>query len=313
MKAIGIDTSNYTTSAALYNDETDELIQYKKLLPVQEGALGLRQSDALFHQVRQLPGVMEGLRAAADGHIDCVGASNRPQQVEGSYMPCFMAGYGAAQEIGACMNIPVYVFTHQQGHVAAALYSAKRLDLISERFLAFHVSGGTTDALLVEPDEEEIIRCRVVAKSLDLKAGQLIDRVGVMLGMPFPAGPHMESCAAKAEGSYRPHASMEGANCHLSGVQNQCEAMYKKGAPAQEVALFCLKSIEAALIGMTEALLREYGKLPIVYAGGVMSNSMLQQTMSSRFGGHFAKPAFSSDNAAGIAVLTAISHNKCMR
>ncbi len=306
MTALGLDTSNYTTSAAIYLPQSGQLVQRKKLLPVAEGQMGLRQSDALFHHVRQLPDIVEQLRAECDAPITCIGASDRPQQVDGSYMPCFLAGAGAARELAAVLRVPCYHFTHQQGHVAAALYGTGHLDWMQTRFLAFHVSGGTTDALLVEPDEEELIRCRVVAHSLDLKAGQLIDRVGGMLGLRFPAGPALEALALTASGSYKPRAGMDGGNCHLSGVQNQCERMLKDGAPKEEVALFCLKSVEAAVVAMTNALFKEFGELPLVYAGGVMSNSMLRQTLSAQFGGAFADPIYSADNAAGIAVLTAI-------
>ncbi len=306
MTALGLDTSNYTTSAAIYDPQSGRLEQCKKLLPVAEGQMGLRQSDALFHHVRQLPEIVEQLRDVWDTPITCVGASDRPQQVEGSYMPCFLAGAGAARELAAVLRVPFYRFTHQQGHVAAALYATNHLDWINTRFLAFHVSGGTTDALLVEPDDEELMRCRVIAHSLDLKAGQLIDRVGGMLGLSFPAGPALEKLALEASGVYRPRTSMNGADCHLSGVQNQCERMHRDGAPDEEVALFCLKSVEAALVSMTLAIQETYGDLPLLYAGGVMSNSLLQESLSARFGGSFAPPAFSADNAAGIAVLTAM-------
>lgn len=313
MKALGIDTSNYTTSAAWYHRDNDDMVMQKKLLPVAEGQLGLRQSDAVFHHVCQLPDILEGLKASMGDGIDCVGASDRPQQTEGSYMPCFLVGVGAARQIAACLHVPVYTFTHQQGHVAAALYGSNRLSLMERPFLAFHVSGGTTDALLVEPDKDVVLRCRVVAHSLDLKAGQLIDRVGGMLGVPFPAGPGLEALAKQASGSYKPRPSMDGADCHLSGVQNQCEAMWKKGAPKEEVALFCLKSVEAALVAMMQKLFTLYGEMPLVCAGGVMSNEMLRQSMADRFGGHFALPAYSADNAAGIALLTTICHEKRMR
>ncbi len=308
MTALGLDTSNYTTSAALYDAAQNLVVQRKKLLPVKEGEMGLRQSDALFHHVRQLPEIVEQLREDCPVPIDCVGASDRPQQTEGSYMPCFLAGVGAARELAAVLRVPFYAFTHQQGHVTAALYGTGHLNWLQTRFLAFHVSGGTTDALLVEPDADELIRCRVVGCSRDLKAGQLIDRVGGSLGLRFPAGPALEQLALNASGTYAPRASMDGTDCHLSGVQNQCERMRLSGAPASEVALFCLKSVEAALTAMTERLLQEYGDLPLLYAGGVMSNSLLKETLTRRFGGAFADPMYSADNAAGVAVLTAIRH-----
>lgn len=306
MTALGLDTSNYTTSAAIYLPQSGQLVQEKRLLPVEEGQMGLRQSDALFHHVRQLPDIVEQLRDRCDAPITCVGASDRPQQVEGSYMPCFLAGAGAARELAAVLRVPFYRFTHQQGHVAAALFGTGHLDWMERRFLAFHVSGGTTDALLVEPDKEELIRCRVVAHSRDLKAGQLIDRVGGMLGLRFPAGPALEQLALTASGTYKPRASMNGMDCHLSGVQNQCERMFAQGAPKEEVALFCLESVRAAITAMTQRLFEEFGELPLLYAGGVMSNSLLRQALETQFGGAFAQPVYSADNAAGIAVLTAM-------
>ena len=305
---LGLDTSNYTTSAAYLAPGMDKPVQAKQLLPVKEGEMGLRQSDAVFHHTRQLPEMLERLAEPLTGGVAAVAASDRPQQRDGSYMPCFLVGAGAARQLGAVLGVPVYFFTHQQGHVMAALTGADCLSLRDKPFLAFHVSGGTTDALLVEPDEECIIRCRVVGHSLDLKAGQLIDRVGGLLGLPFPAGPALEQLALQASGTYKPKATLRDTDCHLSGVENQCRDRLAKGEHAAEVARFCLDSVGAAVEGMTEAILRQYGDLPVVYAGGVMSNGILKQRFTDRFGGRFAPPVYSADNAAGIACLCKIKH-----
>lgn len=310
---LGLDTSNYTTSAAYWAAGADKPVQAKQLLPVKEGEMGLRQSDAVFHHTRQLPEVLERLRDALEGGVTAVAASDRPQQQDGSYMPCFLVGAGAARQLGAVSGVPVYFFTHQQGHVMAALTGADCLSLRDKPFLAFHVSGGTTDALLVEPDPDCIIRCRVVGHSLDLKAGQLIDRVGGLLGLRFPAGPALEQLALEAADTYRPKATLRGTDCHLSGVENQCRDRLSKGVPPAEVARFCLDSVGAAIEGMTEALLREYGDLPLVYAGGVMSNGILKQRFTDRFGGRFAPPMYSADNAAGISCLCRIAYEECIR
>lgn len=300
---LGLDTSNYTTSASYWAAGASLPIQEKQLLPVKAGEMGLRQSDAVFHHTRQLPEILERLGDAMAGGIAAVAASDRPQQVDGSYMPCFLVGAGAARQLGAALGVPVYFFTHQQGHVMAALTGADCLDLRYRPFIAFHVSGGTTDALLVEPDPDCIIRCRVVGHSLDLKAGQLIDRVGGMLGLPFPAGPAIDELAQRAQDGYRVKATLRGCDCHLSGVENQCRDRLQRGEPPEEIARFCLDSIRAALDGMTLALQAEYGRLPLVYAGGVMSNTLLRAHFSETYGGRFAPPAYSADNAAGIACL----------
>ena len=303
---LGIDTSNYTTSTALYYPDTGEVEQQKKLLPVKEGELGLRQSDAVFHHTRQLPDLLEGLLRQV-GPIRALGVSEKPCETEGSYMPCFLAGLGTARSLAAALHVPLYRFTHQQGHVAAAALGARCPELLQTAFLAFHVSGGTTDALLVRPDGMGGIRCMPAASSLDLKAGQLIDRVGKRLGLPFPAGPELECLALSApRPKTKPRPVLRGMNCSLSGVENQCEQKQRAGVPAEEIARFCLESVLAAIAGMTEALRREHPGLPLLYAGGVMSNSFLREELAARFGGHFAPPAFSADNAAGIALLCAL-------
>lgn len=308
---LGLDTSNYTTSAAIYDAGSDTLLQKKKLLPVKEGTLGLRQSDAVFHHTRQLPEIMEELLSEAGAaELSAVGASERPCSEPGSYMPCFLVGTGAARQIGAILHTPVHFFTHQQGHVAAAAYGAGRTDLLRSPLIAFHVSGGTTDVLFVHPQKQTVIDCTRVAGSLDLKAGQLIDRVGGMLGLPFPAGMELEKCAAEATDAdvlavARPKAVLRDGSCHLSGAENQCADLFQKGVPASVVARFCLLTVYETVAGMTEVARNTYGDLPVLYAGGVMSNGLLRQRLETAFGGVFSAPAFSADNAAGVAWLTA--------
>ncbi len=304
---LGFDTSNYTTSVAQYTAADGMIRQQKQLLPVREGERGLRQSDALFHHVRQLPELIEAL---APSGVTCVAASDRPREAEGSYMPCFLAGSGAAREVAAALGVPVHFFTHQQGHVAAALFGAGRADLLERRFLAFHVSGGTTDALLVEPSADTVIACRQVAGSLDLKAGQLIDRVGVAMGLHFPAGPALEKLALAAQNTYSPRVSAEGTSCHLSGAENQCRDRLQRGEPPEEVARFCLDYVRVTLETMTERLLAQFGEMPVVFAGGVMSNTILRRALEERFDGSFAPPSFSADNAAGIAWLGGIREER---
>ena len=307
---LGIDTSNYTTSAALFDSEANTIIQSKKLLPVKAGELGLRQSDAVFAHVKQLGDMVQNVFDEYREEITAIGVSTRPRDIDGSYMPCFLVGEMAANCLGAALKAPVLPFAHQQGHVAAALYSAGRLDLFRERFIAFHLSGGTTEALLVEPSAERIIRCTKIGGSMDLKAGQAVDRIGVMLGLPFPAGKYLEELALKSDRKFKIKPVMKGTECCLSGIENKCRKMLENGEKSEDIALFCLKSVEAALCGMTDATLSEYGKLPLVYAGGVMSNCIIRNTIENKYGGIFAKPEFSSDNAAGIAVLAAEAYKR---
>lgn len=298
---LGIDTSNYTTSAALYDAESKEILQRKRLLPVKAGALGLRQSDALFAHVKQLGEVMEDLMSGVKGPLTGIGVSVRPRDAEGSYMPCFLAGEAAARTAAAAMGVAITTVSHQAGHIAAALYSAGRLDLFGEPFAAFHLSGGTTECLYVRPGRGNPFEIDIFSKSLDLKAGQAVDRVGGMLGLPFPAGPRLEALALNWPESCAVRPTFHGRDCCLSGIENKCAAMLERGEPSEKIARFCLDSILAAVRKMTLDVKAELGDLPVIYAGGVMSNAILQKELAEY--GFFAEPAFSSDNAAGVAIL----------
>ena len=300
MGCLGIDTSNYTTSAAVY--EGGVLENRRMLLPVKPGEKGLRQSDAVFHHVRQLPQVL-GPVLEKYSPLGAVGVSVSPRGGEGSYMPCFLVGKGFAQALGKAWGVPVEFFSHQQGHLAAALYSAGQLGLLDKPFLAFHVSGGTTEALWVRPDQDGMPVANLAAQSLDLKAGQAVDRVGVMLGLGFPCGPELEKLALQWGDKVTVRPAMKGADCSLSGIENKCAAMLGQGRKPAEIARTCIEAIGAALDKMCETLLAQAGPLPVLFAGGVCSNSILREKLGGKYGAWFAAPEFSSDNGAGVAIL----------
>lgn len=305
MKAyLGIDTSNYTTSCALYLPETGEIVQRKKLLPVKEGELGLRQSDAVFHHTVQIPELLNSLFADFDGEVIGVGVSDAPRRVEGSYMPCFLTGVSAATAFSLAQKVNLHRFSHQQGHIAAAIYSVKKPELLQKPFIAFHVSGGTTDVLLVRPDKENIISCDMLASSLDLKAGQAVDRVGVMLGFPFPAGKYVDALALESQKKFKISIKLKDGNCCLSGVENKCKQMLAQGEKREDICRYCIDYIMSALVGMAQYQLSVHGNLPLLFSGGVMSSKVISAELTNQFGALFAKPEFSCDNAAGISYLT---------
>lgn len=306
MRYLGIDTSNYTTSAAIYDSEAKSVVQKKMLLPVKAGERGLRQSDAVFHHTVQLPQILDDLFSESPGAVDGVGVSVFPRRETGSYMPCFLTGKASAHAICAPTGVHCAEFSHQEGHIAAALYSAQQLNLLTAPFLAFHISGGTTEGLLVTPDAEKIFKVQCIACTLDLKAGQLIDRVGVLLGLRFPCGKALEKLSLESTQRYHLRPTMKGSNCCLSGLENQCQKMLANGETPADIAQFCMSGVLAALIGMADALQAEYPHLPILFSGGVASNKMLRTVLSKKYDAYFAEPEFSADNAAGIAILTAL-------
>lgn len=309
MTVLGIDTSNYTTSAALLCAENgciSEIKQSKLLLPVKKGELGLRQSDAVFHHTKQLPTVFKSLFEDGVQHIDAVGVSVSPRNTDGSYMPCFLCGESLADSLSALCGIKVFKTSHQTGHILAALYSAGRLDLTGKAFIAFHVSGGTTDCMLCEGDDENILNITETGTSLDLKAGQAVDRVGLMLGLDFPCGKELEVLAEKSDKKYTIKPVLKEGGCCLSGVENICKKMLSKGEKPEDTAMYCLQCIYAAVRGMALLALEKHGNIPMVFAGGVMSNRIIRTQLENEFDAYFAEPAFSCDNAAGTAIFAAL-------
>lgn len=300
---MGLDTSNYTTSIALLSESLD-LTQKKQLLPVREGALGLRQSDAVFEHTRALPAIVEEcFESTPRSALRAVGASVRPRDIEGSYMPCFLVGSGVGRALAAASGAAFYEFSHQAGHVAASVYSSGHLELLEKPFVCLHFSGGTTDCMLVRPHPERVIDIELIAASQDLMAGQAVDRVGGMLGLPFPAGEALSALAMKSDKSFSVKPAFRGGNVSLSGVQNQCESRRAAGEPPQDIAAYCLSYIAATAEIMIQNALERYGALPIVFAGGVMESRLVRAKLS-RYSESFAHPSFSSDNAVGTAVLT---------
>jgi N6-L-threonylcarbamoyladenine synthase len=302
---LGIDTSNYTTSVCLYDSGNGKVISKRKLLPVKNGELGLRQSDAVFHHVQQLPALFEETFGDFSDQIKAIGVSYAPRTEEGSYMPCFTVGLTAASILSSVLKVPVYHFSHQQGHIAAALYSVDRLDLLHQKHIAFHVSGGTTEALLVN-GSNGFVTTEIVAKTLDLNAGQLIDRVGVMLGLSFPCGKELEKLALQCDETIKVRPTLKGLDCCLSGGQNIAEKYLNEGKSPAYIARFTMEFIAAAIVGMSKRIREEYGNLEFVYAGGVMSDSIIRDELQSLHDCVFALPEFSCDNAAGTAVLASV-------
>lgn len=306
---LGIDTSNYTTSAAAYEDVSGCVFQRKLLLPVKSGERGLRQSDAVFHHTQQLWQVLTPV-ISEYGKPDFIGASYAPRDVEGSYMPCFTVGLNTAKCLSAALDVPLYEFSHQAGHVAAAVYSSGHTELLEREFIAFHVSGGTTEALLVRPDKDRLLKIDIIGKTLDLNAGQAIDRVGVAMGLKFPAGAELERLALESDKRFKPHPCVKDTDCCLSGVENKCLSMLEKGESNSDIARYCIEFVRSTLERMTKNILEKYGNLPLVFAGGVMSNSIIRNSFTEEFGAYFAQPQFSADNAAGTAYLTFLKESK---
>ena len=299
MGVIGIDTSNYTTSIAFFDGTGGE--NCSKLLPVKSGELGLRQSDAVFAHIKSLPELSGRLFSHVREEIRAVGVSTRPRAVEGSYMPCFLVGLSHATLLSNALHVPLVEVSHQQGHVAASLWSAGHLELMDEPHLAWHLSGGTTELLLVEP-EGKLVKCTKIGGTTDISAGQLIDRTGQLLGLPFPSGKHLDALSREAAGKDFFRVKCKDMTFSFSGMQNKVQQYFEANGDPAETAAYALRCVAYGVFHATQQALKAYPGLPVVFSGGVASNSLLRQVLEP-LNPIFAQPQYSTDNAMGVAVL----------
>lgn len=300
MGVIGIDTSNYTTSIAFFDGTGGE--NCSKLLPVRPGELGLRQSDAVFAHIKSLPELSGRLFShIGKSPITAVGVSTRPRAVEGSYMPCFLVGLSHATLLSNALHVPLVEVSHQQGHVAASLWSAGHLELMDEPHLAWHLSGGTTELLLVEP-EGKLVKCTKIGGTTDISAGQLIDRTGQLLGLPFPSGKHLDALSREAAGKDFFRVKCKDMTFSFSGMQNKVQQYFEANGDPAETAAYVLRCVAYGVFHATQQALKAYPGLPVVFSGGVASNTLLRQVLEP-LNPIFAQPQYSTDNAMGVAVL----------
>lgn len=296
---LGLDTSNYTTSAAVFDGDGGR--NCGRLLDVPEGALGLRQSDALFQHVKRLPDMFAALRREGMlEKIDAVGASTQPRAVEGSYMPCFLPGETVGRCVADVLGVPFFSCSHQEGHLAAAAWSAGHCELLDRPLLAWHLSGGTTELLYVEPDGCRL-RAECIGGTSDISAGQLIDRTGKLLGLRFPAGKALDALTqGEADGAFF-RVRLNGCTFSLSGVENQVKTLAERGEEPRRIACFVLDTIANAVSSATRAAWKAHPDIPVLCSGGVASSLRLRQRLKNAV---FARPEFSTDNAMGVAIMT---------
>ncbi len=305
---LGIDTSNYKTSAAVIDADGNIVCDYRQLLRVKQGERGLRQSDALFQHVENLPGLISKCFSDADpAKIKAVACSSRPRPVEGSYMPVFKAGIGMAESIAAALQVPVYMFSHQEGHIEAIRYRTPMED--ADEFLCWHLSGGTCELLKINVDGIEII-----GGSKDISFGQVIDRVGVKLGMDFPAGEYMDKAALEAESSTKllKKISRDGLSFNLSGIETQCSRQAGKfmeeGSDAAPLIREVMDRLAKLLMEVTSSACTETSINKVMFTGGVASSKYISGILKEHFVNgpvaiEFGEQSLSQDNAVGIALL----------
>ena len=302
---LGVDTSNYTTSVACVSEE-GIVFERRTMLSVAFGERGLRQSDAVFQHVRNLPPLIDALFADIDRTRVCaVGVSAKPTSAEASYMPVFLAGKLAASSVANALQVPLLETTHQSGHVRAAMFGNEQ-KLANESFLAMHLSGGTTDLLKVTTAAGMIDEIERIGFSDDLHAGQFVDRVGVQMGLPFPCGPALEGLALLAnDQTLRLPSSVKGLVCSFSGMEAQAMRLLAGGAERKTVAYAVYDAMAHTVAKMLLSAIERTGLNTILLSGGVSGSSLLRELLHARLKTDvlYARQGLSSDNAVGVALL----------
>lgn len=303
---LSLDTSNYTTSACLF-DGREVVWQNRILLHPAKDQRGLRQSDVVFLHTKNLEVLFKDFPAVK---IDAVVASARPRPIEGSYMPCFLVGKHYGISLANILSCPFEGFSHQENHIMAALFSSGSMQLMRSEFIAFHVSGGTSDVLMVRPQQDGLA-IKQIGGSKDLHAGQLIDRIGVMMGLQFPCGKEIEALSMGCTEHLPVKTSVKGFDFHFSGFENQAQKLRSDGVGDALIAKFTLDCVLKTLDNVVDNIRKEYADIPILFAGGVMSNRYIASAITAKYSGiHFSDPFYSSDHALGNAVLYDFLHRK---
>lgn len=301
---LGIDTSCYTTSVALIDKHGHMVSEARKILDVKEGHCGLQQSEMVFQHTRNLPVLMEQAFSGQDLSLKGVCVSGYPRPLENSYMPAFLAGVSAAKAVALTSRVPFYTISHQENHMYAGMWSADGPH--KDRFFMLHASGGTTDLILCTKGADDRYMLEQVGGSMDLHAGQFIDRVGVALGLQFPAGKELEKLAASALQMAEIPVSVKKLNISLSGPATAALRKLQNGADGAEIALGVQYALAESFVRMLRNGAAEYGVKDILLVGGVSSNKFIREHVISRLKKRqlqvwIPEPQFSCDNASGCA------------
>lgn len=295
---LGLDTSNYTTSVAIVNDENEILEDQRELLSVKDGEKGLRQSEALFQHWSRLPNLLEPLLCQYAGKLKGVCVSEKPRPFKDSYMPVFGAGVAAGRLIAASLSVSLFLTTHQEGHFRAALYRNKVNQ--QESLLVAHLSGGTLELVVIKDG-----KFYLVGGTRDISYGQLIDRIGVLLGLSFPSGASLDKLASEYTqiGKKNPLTPIfrEKTVLNLSGIETQIQKIAKDYSK-KELAAFLFGRIAESFIEITESAKKEYSVDQVLVTGGVAASMFLRKKCDG-LGYIFAQPMLCSDNAVGVALM----------
>ena len=306
---VGIDTSAYTTSLAVIDEKDNIVLDFRNILRVKKGQKGLRQQEAVFQHVKNLPILIEKMIGEIDiSKIKTISCSNKPRNIEGSYMPVFVVGKGQAFVLSKVLGTRYKEFSHQEGHIGAGILHSNLKEY--KKFICLHISGGTTELLLVN-NQEDKFKIDIIGGTLDLSIGQLIDRIGVEAGLSFPCGRRMDELSERGNilDFNIPLNIKDKTWLNLSGMENFFKNLMKNNSYRIEdifVTLFYTMAYFIYKITINSCL--KYKIDTVLLTGGVSSNKIMREYLKTKLGkeniiAFFPKRGLCTDNGIGIAYI----------
>lgn len=296
--SLGIDTSCYTTSLALVDKDGNVIIDERIPLLVKAGQRGLRQSEAFYQHVLNIPELFKKVSKYVE-FIQVISVSEKPRNTSDSYMPVFNAGISFAKVTSSLLALPINYCSHQEGHI----YSVMKESGIDADipFFAVHLSGGTAEIMNIS-FEASRIKSTIIGGSLDISAGQLIDRLGVMMGYDFPAGKELDDLAFESDDKSAYRTSVQNGYFNFSGIENMFKKDLADGVDHIEIIVKTFNCIANTLLQAFMQLGIENSI--ILMTGGVCASRFLKKALSSELKSiRFGPPRLCTDNAVGLARL----------
>lgn len=304
---LGVDTSNYTTSICIFAEDGTIVADQREYLKVASGARGLRQSEALFQHVQNFPHLTADLGLILRNHeLAAIGVSVKPRPQSDSYLPVFVPGASFAHSLANLFSVPCYELTHQETHIWSGIASGG--GPLEQEFLAIHLSGGTTELAAVRRCADFSLKVDLWGGTSDLHAGQFVDRLGVQLGLDFPAGPALEEMALHAKETLPVSISHKAGAVSFSGPLTALERMIGQ-VDSKVLAASCLQVLSGTLLKWIEWAGNRTDCRDLLLVGGVASNMLIRRELMAalpRWRLYFAAPRFSVDNALGAAYYAAL-------
>lgn len=302
---LGIDTSNYTTSIGVIDQNNNILLDLRKTLEVKDNNRGLRQQEAVFQHLNNLPQLIDELSNKIDlKDIEVISVSTRPRNQVDSYMPVFVVGKNQAYIISRLLNKKYIEFSHQEGHIAAGLINyTKQID----KFLSLHISGGTTELLQVENSLDNF-NISLIGGSLDISLGQLIDRIGVYLGLGFPCGRELDVLSQNGKILMLdiPISIKDKSWSNLSGLENYfIKLIYSNKYKNEDIIITLFHTISRIIEVLINNTVDNNPTENVLITGGVAANLYIRNYLNKNLNLNliFPKIELSTDNGIGIAYL----------